>query len=740
MKQEALDKLLQDMSLEEKVLQLVQLPGSEYEDTAEITGVERGGTSARTRQLAGSTLGLWGRERLIRIQKQYMAAHPHHIPMLFMLDVIHGHRTVFPCPLAQGATFDPTLSQRAAAVQAAEAAADGIHVTFSPMTDLCRDARWGRVMESTGEDKLLNGRMASAMIRGYEGEDLSDTAHIAACVKHFAAYGAAEAGRDYNNVELSEHTLREYYLRAYGEAIRQHPGLVMTSFNTWNGIPATGSTFLMKQILREEMGFTGVLISDWGAIGEMVAHGYAADLRDAAIKAIHAGVDIDMCAGAYSGYLQALVEEGTVPEQLVDEAVMRVLQLKNALGLFEDPFRGLDTEAGDLPPVAPTDETRTLAREAVARSLVLLENHAQTLPLRQGGRIAFIGPYADNAGLQSSWAFSGAAADTVTVLAAAREAFGGTDTKLSYSAGCPLLDQDTMTARGPVHTDNWESERDRLLSEALEQAAAADTVVACLGESTGQSGEAASRAHLDLPAVQMALLRQLHTACHEAGKRLVVLLFTGRPLVLTEVRELADALMICWLPGTEGGHGIMDVLTGREDPAGRLSMSFPYTVGQEPLHYDSYATGRPKPRTGSSEFTSRYLDCGNEALYPFGYGLSYASFTYGTPQLSADRLPADGRLTATVQIRNTGDVAGRTTAQLYLRDMTGSRVRPVRELAGFETVCLAPGETREVSFEITEQMLRFWTAGERWASEPGVFTLWIGPDSMTEDGVTFTLD
>ncbi|MBO4899079.1 MAG: glycoside hydrolase family 3 C-terminal domain-containing protein, partial [Lachnospiraceae bacterium] len=499
MEKKALEALLDEMSLEEKVMQLVQIPGSEYEAGAEITGIERGGISENVKNLAGSTLGIWGGKSLKKIQEQYIKEHPHHIPLMFMLDVIHGHKTVLPCPLGQGASFDPDAVKKGAAQQAKEAAADGVHATFSPMADLCRDARWGRIMESTGEDKLLNSRMASAMVEGYQGDDLRDTDHISACVKHFAAYGAAEGGRDYNNTELSEHTLREYYLRAYGEAIKKDPAMVMTSFNSINGIPATGNRFLMRKILREEFGFKGVLISDWGAVGELINHGYAEDKKDAALKAMMAGVDIDMCSGCYSDHLEELVETGVISMKMLDEAVLRVLNMKNDLGLFEDPYRGIDTDAGPV----TTGESRQLAREAVAASLVLLENNDKALPLRKE-KNAFIGPYADTKKLQSSWAFSGDDENTVTVWEAASQIFDSESIRVA--AGCTMLDQDAMTARGIRHTDNWQEENDILLAEAIRAAECADTVILCLGEDYTQSGEATSKASLKLPSVQLKLL------------------------------------------------------------------------------------------------------------------------------------------------------------------------------------------------------------------------------------------
>ena len=728
MDKKALEALLNDMSIEEKVMQLVQIPGSEYEASAEITGIERGQVKDNVKKLAGSTLGIWGSKRLRKIQEQYIKEHPHHIPLMFMLDIIHGHKIVLPCPLGQGATFDPDAVKKGAEMQAQEAAADGVHATFSPMADLCRDARWGRIMESTGEDKILNSRMATAMVEGYQGDDLKDSDHIAACVKHYAAYGAAEAGRDYNNTELSEHTLREHYLRAYGEAIKKNPAMVMTSFNSVNGIPATGNKFLMKKILREEFGFKGVLISDWGAVGEMINHGFAEDQRDAALKAMQAGVDIDMCSGCYSLSLEDLVNTGEVSMQMLDEAVLRVINMKNDLGLFEDPYRGIDMDAG---PVI-TDESRNLAREAVAASLVLLENKDKTLPLRKE-KNAFIGPYADNKKLQSSWAFSGDDKNTVTVWEAAKEVYEPESIKVS--TGCTMLDQDTMTARGKRHVDNWEEENSKLMAEAIKVAEWADTVIMCLGEDFAQSGEATSKVSIKIPNVQLNLLKEIK----KAGKRIVTLIFTGRPLELNEVRELSDALMICWLPGTEGGHGVMDDLSGKVSPSGRLPVSFPYTVGQEPLHYDMYPTGRPRPENGPSAFTSSYLDCENGALYPFGYGLSYTSFEFINPKLSAQMMSGSETITASVIVRNIGDVKGSVTVQLYIRDVTSSRVRPIRELADFKKISLDPGVEEEVSFDINEEMLRFWTAEEKWASEAGKFIVWICNSSRDGQPLEFEL-
>ncbi|MBR0219565.1 MAG: beta-glucosidase BglX [Clostridia bacterium] len=731
MTEQDLKALLNDLSLEEKVMQLVQLPGVAYESGAAVTGLLNDTAKARTLRLAGSTLGIWGAEKLNRLQRQYMEDHPHHIPMLMMLDVIHGHKTVFPCPLGQGATFDPELTEQAANIQAREAAADGIQVTFSPMADLSRDARWGRVMESTGEDKYLNGRMAAAMTRGYQGKALTDGDSVAACVKHFAAYGAAEAGRDYQNTELSEHTLREQYLPAYRCAVEAGARLVMSSFNTWDGVPSSASPWLMQTVLREEMGFDGVVISDWNAVGELVPHGIAKDEKEAALLAMRAGIDIDMCSGCYEKHLGALVEEGKVSLDTLDAAVLRVLKLKNELGLFEDPFHGTNPEKAKA--VLGAAEHRALARKAAAESLVLLKNEGETLPLK-GGKIAFIGPYADEKHLHSAWAISTDREDGVTVWQAAQEAFGR-EAELRLAPGCLMLADGTATSLEVFTRPDEEQENARLLSEAREAAAWADTVVLCLGEHFMQTGESASKVDISLPEPQKRLLNAIKPDC----KRLVTLVFCGRPLTLKEESALSDTLMICWLPGTEGGHGILDVLTGREAPSGKLPMSFPRHVGQEPLHYDQYMTGRPRPKEGIGSFTSHYLDCPNDALYPFGSGLTYTDFQVSEIRLSGETLSQTGELTAAVTLTNTGKRAGTAVLQLYIRDLVGSRVRPVRELKGFRRVALQPGETREISFAIDEPMLRFWTINRRMESEPGDFQLWIGLDSTTENTAFFSL-
>ena len=567
------------------------------------------------------------------------------------------------------------------------------------------------------------------------------------------------AGLDYQNVELSEHTLREFYLPAYKAAVDAGCELAMTSFNLLNGVPSSGNKWLMRDVLRGEWGFDGVLISDWGAVCEMVAHGYCEDNTDAAIKAMETGVDIEMCTPAYADNLERLVNEGKISQKLVDEAVMRVLQLKNKLGLFENPYKDADEQIEQT--ISLCAEHRALARRAVCESIVLMKNEAadgvqhettdeagkgygKILPLDPGcGRkLAFIGPYIEGQDMRSSWSISGDEKDNVTLKEAAEEAFCGEDSlesqtaektsavELRFAAGCTLLDNHTIVNLGQfdMADDEWKSVNEKMLSEAVECARWADKVVLALGEHRFQSGEATSKTDITLPKIQMELLRRVAAV----NKNVITVLFNGRSLDLREVSEYSKAIVDAWMPGPEGGHGILDVLTGAYNPTGKLPMSFPYSVGQLPMSYNHYSCGRPKPAEGRGDYTSRYLDAPNEPLYPFGYGLSYTSFEIGNVSLNADKLSAADKLTASVNVKNTGRTFGTQLIQLYIRDVAASKVRPVKELKGFKRVELAPDEIKRVSFEISEEMLRFFRADGSFASEPGSFKVWIADSSRTE--------
>ena len=729
---EALQELLDDMSLAEKIGQMNQVIGSFYTGEFVATGpmADKGFTEENI-GLAGSVIGVSGADAAKRIQKGYMEKHPHQIPLLFMLDVINGYRTVFPIPLGQGAAFEPELSMRCARMAAQEAAVSGVHVTFSPMADLVRDARWGRVMESTGEDPYLNSLYAAAMVRGYQGEDLRKAGSVAACVKHFAGYGAPDAGRDYNTVELSEHTLRQFYLPAYEAGIQTGAALVMTAFNTIDGIPATGNRRLIRQILREEMGFDGVLISDWAAIEEMLCHGYCADRTQAAQRAVTAGVDVDMMSGVYAEQLMALVQDGKVPEALIDEAVMRILTLKNALGLFEAPFKDADEEKEKQ--IILCEEHRALAREAARKSFVLLKNEG-VLPLSDKKKTAYIGPYVNSRNLMGAWSITGETKDVATLREAVLEQRADTDAV--FCCGCPMTDSGRKLEGFLECTDEMVSaeEQQRMMDEAVEAAKACGQVVLLLGEDRRQSGEAASSAGIQIPGIQQELLDRVCAVCDQVA----VVLFSGRPLDIRQIAEKAQAVLLAWMPGTEGARALVDVLSGRYSPSGKLPMSFPYCVGQVPVHYNEYPTGRPHvPGKDKDRFRSKYLDIPNSPLYPFGFGLTYTSFSVSPVVLDRDHMTKDEILTASVTVRNTGSVEGTETMQLYIRDVAASVVRPVKELKGFCKVTLQPDEQQNVRFFITEKELRFLTENGRWESEPGAFEVFIGTSSLANAPTRF---
>lgn len=729
---EALQELLDDMSLAEKIGQMNQVIGSFYTGESVATGpmADKGFTEENI-GLAGSVIGVSGADAAKKIQKGYMEKHPHQIPLLFMLDVINGYRTVFPIPLGQGAAFEPELSMRCARMAAQEAAVSGVHVTFSPMADLVRDARWGRVMESTGEDPYLNSLYAAAMVRGYQGEDLRKSGSVAACVKHFAGYGAPDAGRDYNTVELSEHTLRQFYLPAYEAGIQTGAALVMTAFNTIDGIPATGNRRLMRQILREEMGFDGVLISDWAAIEEMLCHGYCADRTQAAQRAVTAGVDVDMMSGVYAEQLTALVQDGKVPEALIDEAVMRILTLKNALGLFEAPFKDADEEKEKQ--IILCEEHRALAREAARKSFVLLKNEG-VVPLSDKKKTAYIGPYVDSRNLMGAWSITGETKDVATLREAVLEQCADTDAV--FCCGCPMTDSGRKLEGFLECTDEMVSaeEQQRMMDEAVEAAKACGQAVLLLGEDRRQSGEAASSAGIQIPGIQQELLDRVCAVCDQVA----VVLFSGRPLDIRQIAEKAQAVLLAWMPGTEGARALVDVLSGRYSPSGKLPMSFPYCVGQVPVHYNEYPTGRPHvPGKDKDRFRSKYLDIPNSPLYPFGFGLTYTSFSVSPVVLDRDHMTKDEILTASVTVRNTGSVEGTETVQLYIRDVAASVVRPVKELKGFCKVTLQPDEQQNVRFFITEKELRFLTENGRWESEPGAFEVFIGTSSLADAPARF---
>ena len=701
-----LKKLLSQMTLEEKVGQLIQLNANNFAKSAsEITGpAQKWGISDERLNMMGSTLNFADASEMINIQKKHMANDRNGIPLLFMMDVIHGYRTIYPIPLGLAASFDPELVYDCSRMAAKEAAAGGVNVTFTPMVDYVRDARWGRVMETAGEDPLLGCVMGAAQVRAFQGADLSDKENIAACVKHYAAYGGAEAGRDYNTVELSERVLREYYLPAYKACIDAGVKMIMPSFNSLNGVPSIANKWLMQQVLKKEWKFGGVVISDYNALGELKTHGIAENLRDAAIAAFENGCDIEMMSNGYYEHLCGLVREGVIDEKKLDAAVMRVLKLKKELGMFDDPYRGADPEREKALAVCP--EHRAIARRAANESAVLLKNDG-VLPFSKDiKKIALIGHFAESNEIKGFWACHGQNGECVTVAEGVRAKLPDAEVITAY--GCAPLWDDTST-------DGFE--------EAVNAAKNADAVVLCLGEPQTYSGEGNSRADIRLPGMQEALAK----AVIEANPNCAMLLFNGRPLVLTDINN-CPAILDMWFPGSEGGNSAADLLFGDAIPCGKVTMSFPKSVGQCPIYYNHPNTGRPK-RTEENvhqAYASNYIGCGNLPLYPFGYGLSYTQFEYLSMELSDTEMTEDKPLTVKITVKNSGKYAAKETVQLYIKDVFASSVRPVQSLIAFEKIHLEAGETKTVTFTVTEDKLRFYDAECKCISEAGEFVIFTG--------------
>lgn len=704
-----LKNLLNDMSLSEKVEQLVQLHGGFFGHIDTYTGPPVDFKIPPDQPYrTGSLLGEHGAAHLKDLQDRIMAKQPHHIPALFMADVIHGYKTAFPVPIAIGSTFNPELAEEIASATAKEAAAAGVHVTFSPMADLARDSRWGRCMESTGEDPWLNARMAESMVRGFQSDDFGKKGKVASCVKHFAAYGAVQAGRDYNVTELSEHTLFEDYLVSYRAAVKAGVSMVMTAFNTIDRQPCTTNKRLMRDILREDMGFEGVVISDYGAVSESITHGSSENHRDAAKKALTAGCDIDMISECYLKNLESLVRDGEIPESLIDEAVMRILVLKNKLGLFENPYK--DASEEDEKKFLFCEEHQNLSRRAAEESIVLLKNNG-ALPLKEKQKIAVVGSLADDREITGSWALFVDKEQTVTLKKAVSELYPNADVSFFPA--------------------------DEITEAMLKAAGTADVVILALGENQTQSGESLSKADISLSKEHM----QLFDTVYEVNKNTVTLLFGGRPLAVPELAEKTNALVEVWLPGSCGCYALADILFGKVNPSGRLSMSMPYCTGQLPFSYSAFSTGKPKPEMyGFFPYVSNYMDVPNVPLYPFGYGLSYCDVSYSNVTLDKNILKADEEITASVTVKNNGSMAVREAVQLYIRDIKGSVVRPLCELKGLQKIALEAGESKTVYFKITAEMLRFYDINMDFVSEAGDFTLWIGHDSLTDNGADFRLE
>jgi beta-glucosidase len=703
------DSLMSQMTLEEKIGQL----GQATDANDQHLGLARQGG-------LGSILNVAGPEAANpaqvsnEVQRAAVEGSRLGIPLIFGRDVIHGYRTVMPIPLGQAASFDMALIEEAAAVAAREASACGVHWTFAPMVDIARDPRWGRIAEGGGEDPVLTSRMGAAMVRGFQGKDPSRPERIAACAKHYAGYGAAEGGRDYNTTWIPENLLRDVYLPSFKACVEAGVATVMSAFNDLNGLPATANSLLIRQILKTEWGFDGFVVSDWDSVQELIPQGVAADKAEATRLALAAGVDMEMVSTCFTESLKALVESGEVPAAQLDEAVRRVLRTKFRLGLFDNPYVDEGRASGLL-----ADSHREVAKRLATESCVLLKNDG-ALPLPADIRsLACIGPLADAPVDQlGCWAFDGRAEDSVTPLAALREALAGRG-EVSYAAGL----------------EHARSTDTKGFDEAVCLAVKSDAVVLFLGEDAGLSGEAHCRAFLDLPGAQERLVR----AVAEVGKPVICVVMTGRPLALSGVLDKVNALLVAWHPGTMGGPAIADLLLGKASPSGKLPASFPRAVGQVPIYHSHMNTGRP-PSPGMSDiptgtpldptgFLSGYLDVAPVPLFPFGYGLSYTQFAYSDLKLSRDSMPVDGKLAASVKVTNTGPVAGDEVVQLYLRDLVGSLTRPVKELKDFARIRLAPGESRTVSFTLNADQLAFHTLGGKRIVEPGAFHLMIGGNS-----------
>src|SRR5437667_2145890 len=691
-----IDSLVARMTLEEKLGQLSQLSVDNQPNAEQLDLVRKG--------LVGSFLNLTGAGATHDAQHIAVTESRLHIPLIFGHDVIHGYRTIFPIPLGEAASWDPEAVEAAAHVAAREAAAAGVHWTFAPMVDIARDPRWGRIAEGSGEDPYLGSAMAAARVRGFQGTDPRAPDAVLATVKHFAAYGGAEGGRDYNTVDLSERTLREVYLPPYRAALDAGAGSVMTSFNEIGGIPSTANPWLMTTVLRREWGFRGFVVSDWTAINELLNHGVAASRGDAGKLALEAGVDMDMVSRIYVDDLPALVRTGRIPVALVNEAVRRVLRAKAALGLFDDPYHGASPERERAVLLAP--EHRQLARRVAEEAIVLLKNDGQLLPLGSRVRsVAVIGPLADDkVAALGSWPGRGDSRDAVTPLDGIKARAGSVS--VVYAKGCGITD--TATA-GFV--------------DAVATAKQADVAVLLLGEAGDMIGEAASRANIDLPGVQPQLLE----AIHATGTPIVLVVMSGRPLTIPWAGEHVPAILESWFLGVETGPALAAILFGDVSPSGKLPATFPRAVGQIPLYYNHKNTGHP---TGPDKYTSKYTDLPVTPLFPFGHGLSYTTFGYSDLRLSAPRIPRAGTLRASVTVTNSGSREGAEVVQLYVHDEVASVTRPVRAVAGFRRVSLKPGEARTVDFQLTAKELGLYNKDMKFVVEPGKFRVFVGGSSV----------
>jgi len=718
-----INNLLSKMTLDEKIGQL-NLPSSGDFVTGEAKSSDIGKKVEEGK--VGGLFNIKGVEKIRDIQKVAVEKSRLKIPMIFGMDVIHGYETTFPIPLGLASSWDMKLIEQSAQIAAQEATADGICWTFSPMVDISRDPRWGRVAEGSGEDVYLGSQIAKAMVHGYQGNDLSDKNTMMSCVKHYALYGAVEAGRDYNTVDMSRIRMYNEYLPTYKAAIDAGAGSVMASFNEVDGIPATANRWLLTDVLRNQWGFQGFTVTDFTGINEMVNHGIG-DLQHVSALALKAGIDMDMVGEGFLTTLKKSLNEGKVTQAEIDQAVRLILEAKYRLGLFDDPYKYCDVKRAKTE--IHTQQNRSIARSISSQSMVLLKNANELLPLKKGGTVALIGPLGDNPeNLPGTWSVAAKHSETISLLRGLKETMGD-KVSFMYAKGSNFEYNAELEARSAMFGKN--SYRDnrpveQIIKEAVEVAKKADVIVAALGEASEMSGECSSRSDIGVPQAQKDLLVELK----KTGKPIVLVLFTGRPLVLNQETEIADAILNVWFPGSEAGYAISDVLFGKVNPSGKLPMSFPRSVGQIPLYYNYKNTGRPESEEDKFEkFKSVYLDIPNSPLYPFGYGLSYTTFNYSDISLNSSKLQGDQTLKASVTLTNTGKYDGSEIVQLYIRDVIGSITRPVKELKGFQKIMLKTGESKTVTFDITPEDLKFYNSDLKYDWESGDFEIKIGGNS-----------
>ena len=718
---EFVDDLMSKMTLQEKIGQLNLMVAGDI-TTGQAMNTQVGGAIAAGNM--GGIFNIKGAKEIREMQELAVKKSRMGIPLLVGMDVIHGYETIFPIPLALSCSWDMAAVEQSAAIAAKEASADGINWTFSPMVDITLDARWGRYSEGNGEDPYLGSLITKAMVRGYQG-DYSRTDNIMACVKHFALYGASESGRDYNTVDMSRVRMYNQYLPPYKAGAEAGAGTFMSSFNLVDGVPATANKWLLDDLLRGEWGYDGMVVTDYGSIGEMLSHSVSANLQEAAAQALKAGTDMDMCSMGFIATLEKSLKEGKVSETDIDKACRRVLEAKYKLGLFKDPYKYCDPKRRKKDIF--NDENRRAARDIAAETFVLLKNEGNLLPLKKQGKVALIGPLANTrANLAGTWCVAYTPDKYSTLKEGMERALAGKATLL-YAQGSNITRDAELQKAGEFGKTIERGDDAQMKAEALAVAKEADVIVAALGETADMSGECASRTDLCLPDVQMELLQELN----KLGKPIVLLNFSGRPTVMNWENENIPAILNVWFGGSEAADAICDVVFGDKVPSGKLTMSMPQAVGQEPLYYNHQPTGRPVPE-GTKEFRkyqSNYLDVRNDPLYPFGYGLSYTTFSYSDLQLSATEMSPTGSVEASVTVTNTGNVDATEIVQLYIRDLVASVSRPVKELKGFERITLKAGESKNVTFTITPEMLKFYNYDLKYVLEPGDFSIMVGPNS-----------